>query len=135
MGMSMVWVGVWGYGYEVHFLSPCKLKLATAADAFNEHIDYISLSRGVVNLKSFACIFLIESTHKRSINACLTQNAQCNHTQKKYQCMSHTLTKEVSMQVSHIVQAESHCVDCNVICHGRQRGEKEGTGVNFQKYM
>ena len=29
-----------GYGNEVHFLSPLKLKLATAAE-FNEYIDYI----------------------------------------------------------------------------------------------
>ena len=29
-----------GYGNEVHFLSPHKLKLASAAE-FNEYIDYI----------------------------------------------------------------------------------------------
>ena len=29
-----------GYGNEVHFLSPRKLKLATAAE-FNEYIDFI----------------------------------------------------------------------------------------------
>ena len=41
--MVMKWVMVcvsMGYGYEVHFLSPRKLKLAPAAE-FNEHIDYI----------------------------------------------------------------------------------------------
>ena len=46
-------------------------------------------------------------------------------------------TKEVSMHVSHIVQAgwhQSYCVD-NTICHGRQNEEKEGMSVNFQKYV
>ena len=61
-----------GYGNEVHFLSPHKLKLAAVGE-FNEYIDFICYFCDPEKSEtSKAHVYCWKNRHKRSINACLT---------------------------------------------------------------